>query len=144
MDKTKRVTVPSECGFLETVTVQPYGNIIAKFDTGNSASAPTIHADKFKISGGNITWTLNGKTLTSKIKRKVKVDVGGLNDYTEERYAILLDLEFTGTLYKGVEFLIDDRGDRTPILFNRQIMRMLKVSVNPERKYIITTKYNLD
>ena len=42
------------------------------------------------------------------------------------------------------EDLIDDRGDRTPILFNRQIMRMLKVSVNPERKYIITTKYNLD
>ena len=75
---------------------------------------------------------------------KVKVDVGGLNNYTEERYAILLDLEFTGTLYKDVEFLIDDRGDRTPILLNRQIMRMLKVSVNPERKYIITTKYNIN
>ena len=108
------------------------------------SSAPTIHADKFKISGGNITWTLNDKTLTSKIQRKVKVDVGGLNDYTEERYAILLDLEFTGTLYKDVEFLIDDRGDRTPILLNRQVMKMLKISVNPDRKYIITTKYNLD
>ena len=143
-DKKNRNYVPRQCGFLEIVSVKPFGDIIAKFDTGNSASAPTIHADKFKISSGNITWTLNGKTLTSKIKRKVKVDVGGLNDYTEERYAILLDLEFTGTLYKGVEFLIDDRGDRTPILFNRQIMKMLKVSVNPERKYIITTKYNLD
>ena len=138
-----RYPVPNVCGYIEDIEIEPFGHLVAKFDTGNGATAPTIHADKIKVSGNNITWTHGNKTSTNRIIRKAKVDVGGLNDYSETRYAILLDLTFTGTLYKDVEFLVDDREDRTPVLLNRNIMRKMNVMVNPKRKYIITTKFEV-
>ncbi len=139
-----RYAVPTQCGYFEIVTVKPFGDVVAKFDTGNGASASTIHTDKLEVNGKKVTWTYNGKTITSKIQRVAKVDVGGLNDYSEERYAVLLDFEFAGSSYKNVEFLLDDREDRSPMLLNRDVMRMLNVMVNPRRKYIVTTKFTLD
>jgi ribosomal protein S6--L-glutamate ligase len=139
-----RYAVPTQCGYFEIVTVKPFGDVVAKFDTGNGASVSTIHTDKLEVNGKKVTWTYNGKTITSKIQRVAKVDVGGLNDYSEERYAVLLDFEFAGSSYKNVEFLLDDREDRSPMLLNRDVMRMLNVMVNPRRKYIVTTKFTLD
>ena len=138
-----RYPVPNVCGYIEDIEIEPFGHLVAKFDTGNGATAPTIHADKIKVSGNSITWTHGNKTSTNRIIRKAKVDVGGLNDYSETRYAILLNLTFTGTLYKDVEFLVDDREDRTPVLLNRNIMRKMNVMVNPKRKYVITTKFEV-
>ena len=139
-----RYPVAFEVGYFEIVNIKPFGDVVAKFDTGNGASASTIHADKLDVKGKKVTWTYEGKTIKSKIQRVVKVDVGGLNDYSEERYSVLLDFEFAGSLYKNVEFLLDDREDRSPILLNRELMRQMNVMVNPRRKYIVTTKYVLD
>ena len=74
----------------------------------------------------------------------MKVNLGGMRDYSEERHTIKLDIEFAGTTYDNVEFTIDDRKNRTRILLNRDMMRKLNVMVNPQRKYIVTTKYVLD
>jgi ribosomal protein S6--L-glutamate ligase len=139
-----RYSVPTQCGYFEIVNIEPFGDVVAKFDTGNGASASTIHTDKLQVKEKNITWTYKGKAITSKIQRVAKIDVGGLNDYSEERYAILLDFEFAGSTYKDVEFLLDDREDKSPILLNRALMRKMNVMVNPQRKYIVTTKYVLD
>jgi len=138
-----RYTVPTECGFKEILTIKPFGELVSKFDTGNSGM-PVIHADKYKIKGNEITWTLLNKTITSKIIRKEEIKVGGLRDYDETRYVVSLDVEFAGGYYKDVEFTIDDREDRTPILLDRAFMKRLNVMVNPQRKYVITTKYSLD
>ena len=138
-----RYTVPTECGFKEILTIKPFGDLVSKFDTGNSGM-PVIHADKYKIKGNEITWTLLGKTITSKIIKKEEIKVGGLRDYDETRYVIRLDVEFAGGYYNDVEFTIDDREDRTPILLDRAFMKRLNVMVNPQRKYVITTKYSLD
>ena len=138
-----RYPVSTQCGFLEIINIKPFGELIAKFDTGNGASAPTIHADKIDVKGNSITWTLNDKTITSKIVKISNVDVGGLNDYSEKRYTVKLDYEFEGTNYTN-NFMIDDRKDRTPVLLNRQVLRILNVAVNPSRKYVATTKYSLD
>jgi len=138
-----RYTVPTECGFKEILTIKPFGELVSKFDTGNSGM-PVIHADKYKIKGNEITWTLLNKTITSKIIRKEEIKVGGLRDYDETRYVVTLDVEFAGGYYKDVEFTIDDREDRTPILLDRAFMKRLNVMVNPQRKYVITTKYSLD
>jgi ribosomal protein S6--L-glutamate ligase len=138
-----RFTVPTECGFKEILTIKPFGDIVSKFDTGNSGM-PVIHADKFKINGNKITWTLLNKTITSDIVRKEEISVGGLRDYEETRYVVKLDVSFAGGFYKDVEFTIDDREDRTPILLDRAFMKRLNVMVNPQRKYVITTKYSLD
>jgi len=142
-DGENRYTVPTECGFKEILTIKPFGELVSKFDTGNSGM-PVIHADKYKIKGNEITWTLLGKTITSKIIKKEEIKVGGLRDYDETRYVVRLDVEFAGGYYKDVEFTIDDREDRTPILLDRAFMKRLNVIVNPQRKYVITTKYSLD
>jgi len=141
-DKKNWVKVPSECGYKEIVKIKPFGEIVAKFDTGNSGMS-VIHADDMKVSGKNVTWTLLGKTLTSSIIRKEEISVGGLRDYDETRYVIKLFVEFLGGLYE-TEFTLDDRKDRTPILFDREFMSRVNVMVNPDRKYVVTTKYSLD
>jgi ribosomal protein S6--L-glutamate ligase len=143
MDKEKRYTVPTECGFLETVTIDPYGPIIAKFDTGNS-SLPVLHAEDIKVVGKKVSWKLFGKTITKPIVQTLKVNLGGLRDYSETRHTVRLDVEFAGTLYKGVEFTLDDRRNRTRILFNRGIMKTFNVIVSPQRKYMVTTKAEME
>jgi len=143
-DKVNRFTVPTECGYKEILTIKPFGEIIAKFDTGNSGM-PVIHADKIKpMSNKKVTWSLLGKEISSDIIRVEQISVGGLRDYEEDRYVVKLDVEFAGGFYKDVEFTIDDREDRSPILLDRAFMNRLNVMVNPQRKYVITTKYSLD
>ena len=139
-----RYAVPTQVGYLETIKIEPFGNIIAKFDTGNSALSPTIHADEVSVKDKVVTWKYNGISLKSKLIKITDVHVGGLNDYTEKRYTVLLDIEFAGSLYKNQEVMLDDRSDREPVLFNRKLMRQMNVMVNPQRKYIVTTKFTLD
>ena len=104
----------------------------------------TTFLKEAKINGNKITWSLLGKTITSDIIRKEEIKVGGLRDYDETRYVVKLDVEFAGGFYKDIEFTIDDREDRTPILLDRAFMKRLNVMVNPQRKYVITTKYSID
>ena len=141
-DKKNWVKVPSECGYKEIVTIKPFGELVAKFDTGNSGMS-VIHAEEMKVTGKNVTWTLLGKTLTSPIIREEEISVGGLRDYDETRYVIKLFVEFLGGMYE-TEFTLDDRKDRTPILFDREFMSRVNVMVSPDRKYVVTTKYSLD
>ena len=141
-DKKNWVKVPGECGYKEIVTIKPFGEIIAKFDTGNSGMS-VIHADKMDVKGKKITWSLLDKTITSDIIRTEEISVGGLRDYEETRYVIKLNVEFLGSMYE-TEFTLDDREDRTPILFDREFMSKVNVMVNPDRKYVVTTKYSLD
>ena len=141
-EKKNWVKVPSECGYKEIVTIKPFGEIIAKFDTGNSGMS-VIHADKMTVKDKKVTWTLLDKTITSDIIRKEEISVGGLRDYDEDRYVIKLNVEFLDTMYE-TEFTLDDREDRTPILFDREFMSRVNVMVNPDRKYVVTTKYSLD
>ena len=141
-DRENWKRVPAECGYKEVVHTHPFGRIVGKFDTGNSGNS-VIHADKMKVSGKKITWTLEGKSITNDIIRKETINVGGLRDYKEDRYVIELDVEFAGGLYKDVEFTLDDREEKSKILFDRETMNRFNVMVNPNRKYIITTKYSL-
>lgn len=139
-----RYAEPTQIGYIETIKIEPFGNIIAKFDTGNSALAPTIHADEVNVKNKTVTWKYNGVSHKSKLIKVTDVHVGGLNDYTEKRYTVLLDIEFAGSLYKNQEVMLDDRSDREPVLINRKLMREMNVMVNPRRKYIVTTQFTLD
>ena len=141
-DRKNWVKVPSECGYKEIVKIKPFGEIVAKFDTGNSGMS-VIHADEMKVIGKQIKWSLLGKTITSDIIRKEEISVGGLRDYDENRYVVKLDVEFLGGMYE-IEFTLDDRKDRTPILFDREFMSKVNVMVNPDRKYVVTTKFSLE
>ena len=142
-DKKARIKTPSECGYREVVNIKPFGDIVAKFDTGNSGTN-VIHAENIKVNGSNVTWTLNDKTITSKIIKKVKIGVGGLRNYDEERYLINLDVEFMGTIYTEVDFTLDNREGRQKILLDREFMNRLNVMVNPNRRFVVTTKFTIE
>ena len=136
-----RYTVPTECGWEEVVYVAPFGELTAKFDTGNY-KYPVLHAENIEVTGKKITFTNGDKTITTKLLGTYTSVTGGGED---ERYVVELDFEFSGTVFDKVEFGLDDR-DRmgTDVLLNRDMMRKLNVMVNPQRKYIVTTKYVLD
>lgn len=139
IDKSNWILVAQECGYRETIHFEGIGELIAKFDTGNSV-LPVVHSDKYTIKGKKVTWTHGKKKFTNKVQGIKEVHVGGLRDYTEERPIILLDITFRGVLYKDIEFVLDDRSNRIPVLLNRGLMRKLNVMVNPSKTFILTVK----
>jgi ribosomal protein S6--L-glutamate ligase len=136
-----RYTVPTECGWEEVVTIKPFGQLSAKFDTGNYKFS-VLHAENIEINGNKITFTLGDKTITTKLIGKYVSVTGGGED---ERPIVELGFQFSGSNYSKIPFGLDDRTKMgTDVLMNRKMMKMLNVMVNPQRKYIVTTKYVLD
>ena len=136
-----RYAVPTQCGWEEIVTIKPFGNLIAKFDTGN-ARYSVLHAEDVKVKGKEITFTHGEKTITTKLVGDYVSITGGGKD---ERYLVELEFHFAGSSYGKITFGLDNRDDfNTDVLLNRKTMRMLNVMINPQRKYIVTTKFTLD
>jgi ribosomal protein S6--L-glutamate ligase len=143
-DKINRYKVPTECGHREVVSIQPWGDMVAKFDTGNSVLS-VIHGEDIKVKGDKVSFTLLGKRHTYALEKTYKVKIGSIRNYTEERPVIRLDVGFAGDLYKDEPFGIDDRTEMgTEVLLTRRIMTEMNIMVNPARKYVVTTKYSLD
>jgi hypothetical protein len=58
-----------------------------------------------------------------------------------ERYIIETDIEFNGRIYGNVKISPVDRTDfTTPFLVNREFMQRLGVSIDPDKKFTITSK----
>ena len=135
-----RYTVPTECGYNEVVTIDPFGELIAKFDTGNSVLS-VLHADDIQINGKKISFTHNGKSITTNLIKMYEVHTGGGKD---ERPVVELEMKFAGSSYKFM-FGLDDRTELgTEVLLNRFVMNRLNVMINPQQKYVITTPFTLD
>ena len=136
-----RYSIPSQCGFLEVVTVKPFGELVGKFDTGNSKYS-VIHAEDIKISGKEITFTHGDKTITTKLLGDYVSITGGGKD---KRPIVELEFEFAGTNYGKIKFGLDNRDElNSDVLLNRKTMKLLNVMVNPQRKYVITTKFSVE
>ena len=143
-DRKNWVHAPSQCGHREVVTIKPYGDMVAKFDTGNSVLS-VIHGEDIKVKNGKVSFTLMGKKVTYPLERTYEVKIGSIRDYSEERPVIKLDVTFAGKTYKDEPFGIDDRRDMgTEVLLTRRIMKEMNVVVNPARKFVVTTPYTID
>ena len=141
MDKSKRYKVPTECGYYESVTIEPFGTVVAKFDTGNSINC-VLHADDIKVVGNQVTFKHKNKTYKTKHFGTYTSVTGGGED---ERYIVKYDMEFAGTLYKSVQFGLDNRERMgTEVLLNRKTMRLLNVIVDPQREFMVTTKLEME
>jgi len=128
-----------ECGWIETLEINDIGIFKGKFDTGNG-SLCVLHAENFDISDGMVKWKIGDSVHKKPYKTIKKVRVGGLRDYVEERPVVELDVTFDGVVYRSIDFTLDNRGGRTPILINRRFMRKANLMVNPREKYLITTE----
>ena len=107
-------------------------------DTGNSSSSSVIHADKIDIQGKRVSWELNGVKLSHPIKEMKNIKLGGFRNREEIRPSIEMDFSFSGILYKNIPFTLDDRGEKTPLLINRDFMKKANLMIDPSRKFIIT------
>ena len=132
--------VSTLAGVWETFEHDKLGKIVGKMDTGNSNSKSVIHADTYEIKGKKINWELNGVKMISQVEEMKKISLGGFRDREEIRPSIRLDFTFAGTLYKNMKFTIDDRGKKTPLLINRDFMKMANISIDPSRKFILTER----
>jgi len=131
-----RHSVPTKCGYHEMISVAPFGEMEGKFDTGNGILS-VLHAEDIKINGKKITFTLQGKTITTDLVKMYKATTGGGVD---ERPVVELDVEFMGHSYQFM-FGLDDRSDMgTDVLMNRFAMKTMNVMVDPQKKFILTTK----
>jgi len=136
-----RIKVPEQCGYFEVVKIEPFGELVAKFDTGNS-SMPVIHGKDIKVKDNQITFSHNGKIHNTKHHGKYKAITGGGEDV---RWVVEFDMEFAGTIYPNIKFGVDNRADLTSdVLLNREIMSVMNVMVNARRKYVVTTKFSVE
>ena len=130
-----RYSVPSQCGYNEVVEIEPFGEMVAKFDTGNSVLS-VLHADNIKVTGNKISFTNNGKPYTTTLVKEYEAQTGAGVD---QRYVVKLNLTFSGSTHEFM-FGLDDRSKLgTDVLLNRFVMNKLNVMVNPQRKFLVTT-----
>jgi hypothetical protein len=141
-----RHPVATEIGRFERLELKGLGEIVANFDTGNSARA-IIHTDKWEIKGKKVVWESFGKTYTHKLERLQKFEQGKWSWSSKtpiERPVILLDIDFNGQIFKNQEFLLDERGHKTTkCLMNQGFMRKSNVMVNPAKTFVISTKHGV-
>ena len=59
----------------------------------------------------------------------------------EERHFIKLDITFLGHTYKDVEVGLDQRPrSGSDLLVNRDLMRLMNLSVNPNRTFVLSKR----
>ncbi len=131
-----------ESGWLETIDLDDIGKVRCKFDTGNGSEACALHADKILEDKKIVKWKYDGKTYskprhgTSKVFRS-----NATNEPSEKRPTILLDMTFNGFTYKDVEVGLDQRPrSGSDLLVNRNIMRQMNISVNPNRTFVLSKR----
>lgn len=133
--------VAHEIGRLERIEIQGVGDVVANFDTGNSARC-IIHTDEYDVKGKEVIWKSYGKTYKHKLVKMGKWERGALNAQVIERPIISFDVMFNGRLYKDVSFALDDRTEKTTkCLMNQDFMSRARVMVNPSRKFVVTESY---
>jgi hypothetical protein len=60
---------------------------------------------------------------------------------SETRPTVLLDLTFNGFTYKDIEVGLDARPrSGSDLLINRDLMRQMNVSVNPNRTFVLSKR----
>ena len=139
-DRNNWWKVPTLSGVWETFEHEKLGKLVGKMDTGNSSSSSVIHADKIDVQGKRVNWEFNGVKLSHPIKEMKNIKLGGFRNREEIRPSIEMDFLFNGTLYKKISFTLDDRGDKTPLLINRDFMKEANLMIDPSRKFILTER----
>jgi RimK family alpha-L-glutamate ligase len=131
----RRHSFPTEAGYVEQIDIEGYGPVRAKFDTGNGTKASMFVVDELEVKGKNVKWSKNGKGTTSKLMgMSHPAHVGKI----DERPIVHLDVRFNNKLYKDVPFGLTTKDSMSTVLINRDAMTRFKVSVNPNRRFVLS------
>ena len=136
-DLNRRQLMRSEAGYIETIILKGLEDdpIRAKFDTGNSAIATMLHVDTLEADGDFVKWTKNGKSFRSEV-----IDISepkrGLRDF-DKRPIVEHEIRFNNKTYTA-ELGLTTKDTASEMLVNRKLMTQFKVSVNPNRRFILS------
>ena len=129
-------------GYKETCTLD-FGNgvkkdYLAKLDTGNSVSVATLEVGKFKDNGKNISFEVEGKTLTFEKTGSVQVKAG--YEKYERPYITIPELVLGQRKLKNVSIGIVEHRDNksTNLLLNTDCLGKLGYVVHPTEEHILT------
>ena len=125
-----------EAGFHERISIDGYGPVRAKLDTGNGTVASMFHVDKINVSGKTVKWEKDGKKFTSKLEGESQATRMGDID---ERPIVFVDLTFNNKFYTDVPIGLTTKDSRSTFLVNRDLLTRFKVNVNPNRKFVLSS-----
>ena len=136
-ERARRPLMRLEAGYIETIILDGLEDdpIRAKFDTGNSAVATMFHVDSMEADGDYVKWTKNGKAFRSEVLY-VSEPKRGLKEF-DKRPVIEHELRFNNKTYNA-EIGLSTKDTASEMLVNRKLMTKFKVSVNPNRKFILS------
>ena len=137
LESHRRPLFRQEVGYIESIMLDGFEkNLIrAKFDTGNSASATMLHVDKLTVDGDTAVWKKNGLTFESEI-----IDISKPNRGKKQfdvRPVIEHGVTFNNKRYV-IEIGLTEKDTASEMLVNRKTMTQFRVSVNPNRKYVVS------
>lgn len=131
----RRPLFRTESGYIERVMIEGLETPIrAKFDTGNGTNATMLHVDKLEIDGDTAIWTKDGQKFKNDI---VDVSLAKHLNTTDKRPVVELTITFNNKQYT-VPFGLTTRDSASEMLVNRKLLSIFKVSVNPNRKFILS------
>lgn len=137
LESHRRPQMRQEVGYIESILLDGMEkNLIrAKFDTGNSSSATMLHVDKLEIKGDMALWKKNGVSYESEI-----IDISKPNRGKKQfdvRPVIEHGVTFMNRKY-NIELGLTEKDTASEMLINRKTMTQFRVSVNPNRKYMVS------
>lgn len=132
----RRPLMRQEAGYIESIVLEGMEDnpIRAKLDTGNSAKATMLHVDKLEIDGDTAIWQKNGYKFESEI---IGVSEARRLDHLDKRPMIEHGLTFNNRKYY-VSLGLTEKDSASEMLVNRDLLTQFRVSVHPNRKFILS------
>ena len=91
--------------------------------------------DKIEVSGKNVKWERKGKKFTSKLRGISKpTHIGKIT----ERPIVYINITFNNMIYTNVPIGLQLEDAASTFLINRDLLTRFKVSVNPNRKFVLS------
>ena len=95
-----------------------------------------LHIDKLEIDGDTAIWEKNGDKFKSSI---VDVSIARrLPTIEEKRPVIELTVNFNNKSYRNTRIALTTTDTASEMLVNRELMSTFKVSINPNRRFILS------
>lgn len=135
-----------EVGSIETMEIEGIGELIARFDTGNSSKSISLDAQNIEVKGDTVKWITNKQEMSAEKIKDVRMKYqDGSDSKAQPRPVVGLTVTFNGVVYENVPFNLNDRSHKTtPVLINKEFMIRSGSVVNPGRLYMVTDKPKVD
>ena len=137
LEEGRRPLFRQEVGYIESIKLDGLEkNLIrAKFDTGNSSDATMLHVDELEIDGDIAKWKKNGISFESDI-----IDIS--KPYRGKQPFDVRPVVEHGIMFNNKRYIIElgltKKDTASEMLVNRKTMTQFKVSVNPNRKFVVS------